>query len=183
MNMPTKRHITQLACAALLFCALAPSHAANPAPTDRVIRSTEQGAHEVSALGGKLVLIAATLADTQSYKRTLSFYFSDKGGTDLLHVPVIESKVDHTLTLQSISRGEETIADAALAVRGKKVYLIQVARNRSDRGAVARWFQFSEAGDDYPDGPAYVFKPVAQHELKQPASIEAALQTELKRKL
>jgi hypothetical protein len=171
-----------LTCA-LFLGSLAAASAASAQPSGaRSILSTQQGVHQLPALDGKLILVAGTIADTLTYKRTLSFYFTSKNDTDWLHVPVIESKVDHTLTMYSISRGEEIIVDAAVTVRDKKVYLVQVMRNKDGNGGLVRWFELAEGGDEYPDGPAYVFKPVSSMKYKAPATVEDVLRTELQRK-
>jgi hypothetical protein len=156
-------------CLALALCA------AQAAP----VLSTQQGMHEWPVGGGKLILVTGTLQDTETYKRSMTFYFQSKPGEEWNHVPIIESKVDHTLTWFTISKGETTIADGAVTPRGKDVQLLLAQKRDSGTIAVTR-YQFGEAGSDYPDGPAYMFKPVASKTIATSTglSVEAALARE-----
>lgn len=154
-----KTGTTALLCALALSaafgtCAASPVQAAT-------IASTTQGLQQWPAFNGKLALVAGTYQDTTSHKRSLTFFFEEKAGGAWLHVPVIESAADHTLTWFSISSGETTVADAVVTTQGDGIYLI-IAEKKGDRsGITATWYRFSAAGDDFPDGPAYVFKSIA----------------------
>lgn len=121
------------------------------------IATKQQGMQQLKALNGKLIVIAGTYQDTTSYKRSLTFYFEEKAGAEWLHVPVMESEADHDLTFFSISHGDDAVADAVFTTQGADNYLIVAEKKGS--GVVAHWYKFAAAGADYPDGPAYMFKP------------------------
>ncbi len=155
---------------------------ATPSPV-RVTTSMQQGMHEWPALDGKLYLVAGANMDTLLYERTLSFYFVQKSGPEWLHVSIVEGKDALTTTLRSAASGETTTHDAVVAMHGKNVYLIRAALNIKKASIVTTTFKFSEAGDDYPDGPWFLFKQISQN--AYPAaklSVEEALQKEASRK-
>lgn len=148
-----------------LLCTLALSAAfsicAAPAVQAATIASTTQGLQQWPAFDGKLVLVAGTYEGTTSHKRSLTFFFEEKAGGAWLHVPVIESAADHTLTWFSISSGETTVADAVVTTQDDGIYLIVAEKKADKSGMTATRYRFSAAGDDFPDGPAYVFKSIA----------------------
>lgn len=160
---PRMRNLKQttraLCCALYCVALLAASHA--PRAAAATIATTQQGMQQWRALNGKLVVIAASYRDTTSYKRSLTFYFEEKAGGEWLHVPVIESEADHTMTWFSVSNGESTVADAVVSTQGDATYLIVAEKKAA--GIVATWYQFTAAGVDFPDGPAYMFKPAFHH--------------------
>jgi hypothetical protein len=156
-----KKKAATLACAFILgFSALASSTAPAQAAT---ISSTKQGTEQWRALNGKLILVAGTYQDTTTYKRSLTFFFEEKAGAEWLHVPVIESEADHTLTWFTISSGDTTVADAVVSTQGDNIYLITAEKSSGKAGITANWYKFVATGSDFPDGPAYVFKKISSN--------------------
>lgn len=156
-----KNRIVAVACALALGLG-GMAAVATPAGA-AVIGSTRQGVQQWPALNGKLILVAGIYQDTTSYKRSLTFFFEEKPGGEWLHVPIIESEADHTLTWFSISAGEITVADAAVKTQGSSIYLI-VAEQKADKSGIsANWYKLSAAGDKFAEGPAYVFASVSNH--------------------
>jgi hypothetical protein len=151
-----KKNMAPLACA-LLFGLSTLAGSALPAKAVTV-SSTKQGMEQWRALNGKLILVAGTYQDTTNYKRSLTFFFEEKAGAQWLHVPIIESEADHTLTWFTISSGETTVADAVVSTQGDNIYLITAEKTSGKTGVTANWYKFVAAGSDFPDGPAYVFK-------------------------
>jgi hypothetical protein len=129
---PRMRNLKQttraLCCALYCVALLAASHA--PRAAAATIATTQQGMQQWRALNGKLVVIAASYRDTTSYKRSLTFYFEEKAGGEWLHVPVIESEADHTMTWFSVSNGESAVADAVVSTQGDATYLIVAEKKR-----------------------------------------------------
>jgi len=146
-----------------------------------VTPSTQQGMRQWQANDGKLILIAGTYQDTMTYKRSLTFYFEDKPGGEWSHVPIIEGKNDHTFTWFTISSGETTVADAVVTMQDKDIYLVKADKNPAKEETVVTWFQFWRTGDDFPDGPAYVFKPISTkiYSKNQNLSVEQILKKEV----
>ena len=177
MFIPTQRNrLAQLAFALALGAAAVAAPTIASAAT---VASSRQGLQEWQVLNGKLILVAGTYRDTTSYKRSLTFYFESKPGGAWLHVPVMESDVDHTLSWFSISSGEVTVADAVVNVQGGGVYLIVAERQADKSGITARWYKFSAAGSAYPDGPAYLFAPMSSSSYPRTAlAIEDVLKKE-----
>ena len=168
-----------LSVALVLALAVPPVGAMQPAPAT-TFTSMQQGMHELRALNGRLLMVAGSYHDTTSYKRSMTFYFEVRPGGEWLHVPVIESEVDHELTLFSVGKGEETVEDAVLTTQGNDHYLI-VAEKKAGI-VVARWYKFAAAGADYPDGPAYMFKPVGANTYAKSANstVATVLQKEVR---
>lgn len=146
------------------------------------IASTQQGMQQWRALSGKLIVIAGTWQDTSSYKRSLTFYFEEKPGSEWMHVPVMESEADHTLTMFSVSQGDDLVEDAVVTTQGSASYLIVAQKKAS--AVVATWYKFGEAGAAYPDGPAYMFTPVGAHTYAKNTgpTVESVLQKEVRLK-
>lgn len=139
--------------------------------------------HQWPAFDGKLILVAGASTDTLKYKRSLTFYFVEKSGAEWLHVPIVQDEANFTLTWLSISTGETTVADAVVSLHDNRPYLILAKRNAGSGAVDTRTFRFVQAGDDFPDGPAYLFKPVAANTYPQKAmSVEDALKKEAQRK-
>ena len=153
------------------------------APPAHITTSLQQGMHQWPAFDGKLVLVAGTSTDTLKYKRSLTFYFVEKSGAEWLHVPIVQDEANFTLTWLSISTGETTVADAVVALHDRQPYLILARRNAKSAAIDMRTFKFAQSGDDFPDGPAYLFKPVATNTYQQKTmSVEDALKKEAQRK-
>ncbi len=173
---------SSIACCVFLLSACHQGVAVS-APPAQLTRSTQQGMHQWPAFDGKLVLVAGTSTDTLKYKRSLTFYFVDKAGAEWLHVPIVEDEANFTLTWLSISTGETTVADALVAVHGKQTYLVLAKRDAKTGAIHTHTFKFAMAGDDFPDGPAYLFKSIAAKTYTQQSmSVEDALKTEALRK-
>lgn len=146
------------------------------------VSSQQQGLHQWPVFKGKLVLINGTYEDTTTYKRSLTFYFEGKPGSEWLHVPVIDSETERTLTWFSISRGEQTIADAVVVARDDGVELVLAETRPGARAPIAvRWYRLAEAGDDNPDGPAYFFKKISA--TSYPASAKLTVEQVLKKEV
>jgi hypothetical protein len=171
-----KNQVLAFAWSALLPLCAMPSAAA------ATVASTQQGMQQWRALTGKLIVIAGNYHDTTIYKRSLTFYFEEKPGAEWLHVPVMESEADHTLTLFSVSEGDDLVEDAVVTTQGTATYLIVAAKKPA--GVVATWYKFGEAGAAFPDGPAYMFKPVGSNAYANNTrpSIESVLQKEVRLK-
>lgn len=173
------RLVVLAACLSSSFAIGAPrlAHAA----TDSIVRTTQQGIHSWKIEAGKLFMVAGTYQDTTTYRRSMSFYFQANGGSEWQQVPIVESEVDLTTDWTSASRGETTLRDAAVVLRGKTIHLI-IANRVADKPtiAVAR-YRFSVGGDDYPDAPAALFVPMstASYQLTRIKSIEAVLDKEI----
>jgi hypothetical protein len=156
-----KKNMVALAC--MLALAAGTTIVSTSSVQAATITSSKQGLQQWSVLNGKLMLVAGTYQDTTSYKRSLTFFFEEKAGGAWLHVPVIESEADHTLTWFSVSAGETTVADAIVTTQGDGIYLI-IAEKKGDKSSItATWYKFSAAGADFPDGPAYLFKSIASN--------------------
>lgn len=171
-----KKQVLAFAWSVLLpLCAMHSAAAAT-------IASTQQGMQQWRASSGKLIAIAGSYLDTTTYKRSLTFYFEEKPGAEWLHVPVMESEADHTLTLFSASEGDELVEDAVVTTQGTATYLIVAAKKTA--GVVTTWYKFGEAGSAFPDGPGYLFKPVGSHAYAKNTrpSIESVLQKEVRLK-
>lgn len=156
---------------------------AAPAPTPakvaaaQIIPSTKQGMQKFPQPSGNLIMIAGSYQDVTTYKRSLTFYFTDKAGTDWDHVPIYDVEVGNTLTWFSISSGETTTADAELALHGDTAYLI--IAERPAKGQInATWFKLIEADGNSNDGPAHQFVKVATHSYPRTKSIEDVLKAE-----
>lgn len=170
-----RKNISAFACVLALAASAMTSLEAQAAP----VPSTRQGLQQWRALNGKLILVAGTYQDTTTYKRSLTFFFEEKLGAEWLHVPVIESEADHTLTWFSISAGDTTVADAVVTTQGDSTYLIIAQRKADKSGISAVWYKFVATGDDFPDGPAYVFKPISNNAYpKTKLSVEDVLKKE-----
>lgn len=172
-----KKNTAILTCAFMLgLGAVASSTLPAQAAT---ISSTKQGMEQWRALNGKLILVAGTYQDTTTYKRSLTFFFEEKTGAEWLHVPVIESEADHTLTWFTISSGETTVADAVVSTQGDNIYLITAEKTSGKAGVTANWYKFVAAGSDFPDGPAYVFRKISSNAYAgAKASVEDVLKKE-----
>ncbi|OEZ63585.1 hypothetical protein DUGA6_00860 [Duganella sp. HH105] len=146
------------------------------------VTTTQQGMQQWRALNGKLIIVTGSYHDTSSYKRSLTFYFEEKPGGEWLHVPVIESEADHTLTLFSVSSGENTVEDALVITQGDSTYLVVAEKKAA--GVSATWYKFSPAGTDFPDGPAFMFKPISTnvYAKSKNQTVEDVLQKEAKLK-
>lgn len=170
-----KKSALALAFTLLPLCAMQAASAAS-------FTTMQQGMQQLKALNGKLIMVAGSYHDTTSYKRSLTFYFEEKAGGEWLHVPVIASEVDHDLTFFSVSKGDETIEDAVLTTQGADNFLIVAEKKGS--GVVARWYKFAAAGTDFPDGPAYMFKPAGTKTYAKATNptVESVLQKEVRLK-
>jgi len=160
--------------------AAAPASAAT-ANTNAVVRSTQQGLQQWSIAGGKLMLVNGSYQDTTTYKRSLTFYFREAGNDAWNHVPIIETEVDRPLTWFSESQGETTQADALVWQKPDGVYLVTASVTTTPNEFRVVIYKFVEAGDDFPDGPAHLFKRVAEKKCpaRKCASVEDALKWEL----
>ncbi len=168
--------------AACLFGALLPGRTGSAnAASDAVVRTTQQGVHSWKTTSGKLFMVAGTYQDTTAYRRSVSFYFQENDQGDWMQVPIVESKVDLTTEWTTASRGETTLRDAALVPLGKDVHLIIADRRADGPTIVVKRYRLSAAGNDYPDGPAMLFVPVATatYQVAKVKSIEAVLDREL----
>ncbi|GAB2844856.1 hypothetical protein GCM10027277_11030 [Pseudoduganella ginsengisoli] len=155
------------------------------ATADAAVVTEQQGLHQWPVLGGKLIAVAGTYQDVLTYKRSLTFYFTNKNGEEWNHVPIIESKVDRTFTWFSISKGETTVADAKIIARQDGVYLAIATVAKDQNGIVISSYKFTENANELPDGPAYVFKKFGDRVCpkKLCATVEDALKTETSTKL
>jgi hypothetical protein len=175
LNM--RKNITALACALTLAASsmVIFTIEVRAAP----VATTKQGLQQWRALNGKLILIAGTYQDTTTYKRSLTFFFEEKTGGEWLHVPVIESEADHTLTWFSISAGDATVADAVVTTQDNNIYVI-IAERTADKGGIrAVWYKLVSAGEDFPDGPAHLFKSISNNAYpKTKLTIEEVLKKE-----
>lgn len=162
----------------MLLAALCAMQAASAA----TFTTMQQGMQQLKALNGKLIMVTGSYHDTTSYKRSLTFYFEEKPGGEWLHVPVIASEVDHDLTFFSVSKGEETIEDAVLTTQGADNFLI--VAEKKGTGVIAHWYKFAAAGADYPDGPAFMFKPAGTKSYAKNSNptVENVLQKEVRLK-
>jgi hypothetical protein len=167
-----------LAC----FLTLAVTVSAPAAAAASTVSSQQQGMHQWQILNGKLILINGTYQDTTSYKRSLTFYFESKAGAEWLHVPVVDSETEQPLTWFSISRGEQTVADAAVVARADRVELVIAETRPGARGPISvRWYRLAEAGDDNVDAPGYFFKKMAV--TSYPASAKLTIEQVLKKEV
>jgi len=146
-----------------------------------VIRTTDQGLHHIGVAGGQLTVVIGTYQNTQVYKRSLSAYFQRNGESKLNLVPIVESEVDYTTEWFNLSRGETTLADAALVSKGSSVNLIIVDRSPEKNVFTVKRYLFREAGNDYPDGPGMLFVPQSSKTLssKKSDSVESVLKREI----
>lgn len=162
--------------------ALACCMALGAVPAAASVTSQQQGLHQWPVLKGKLILVNGAYQDTTSYKRSLTFYFESKAGAEWLHVPVVDSASEQALTWFSISRGEQTVADAAVVARADGVELVVAETRPGARAPIAvRRYRLSEAGDDHPDGPAYFFKKMSGS--SYPASAKLTVEQVLKKEV
>ncbi|WP_028100564.1 hypothetical protein [Pseudoduganella violaceinigra] len=167
---------------ALLALTLAVASAA-PAPVPakagaaQIVPSTKQGMQKFAVTGGNLIMVAGSYQDVLTYKRSLTFYFTDKTSADWDHVPIYDVEVGNTLTWLSISSGETTTADAVLALHGDAAYLL--IAERPAKGQInASWFKLIEADGNTNDGPAHQFVKIATHSHPRTKSIEDVLKAE-----
>jgi hypothetical protein len=171
-----------IASSAFLFAGGAVAAPAAPVAA-RITLSAQQGMHQWPALDGKLVLVAGANMDILLYERTLNFYFVQKSGPEWIHVPVVEGKNAFTPTLRSAATGETTTSDAVVVVHGKDVYLVRAAFGMKKASIATTTYKFGEAGDEYPDGPWFLFKEVSRNSYPAAkSSVEEVLQKEAQRK-
>lgn len=133
------------------------AHAADVTPM-------HQGLHQWPALGGKLMLVVGTYQDTVTYRRSYTFYFKEAKDETWYQTPVLDKKGLPEFEWNSASTGETTLADGVVATRSEGVYFItaskRVAPNYSEKGDITvTWNKLVTDDPDYPDGPAYLFKP------------------------
>jgi hypothetical protein len=146
------------------------------------LSSEQQGIHQWQVLGGKLVLINGTYQDVLAYKRSLTFYFESKPGEAWMHAPIIDGNRRNALSWFSISRGEQTVADAAVVTRANGVELvIAETKPRALAPVSVTWYRFVEAGEEETDGPAYFFKRTSS--MNYPANARLTVEQVLKKEV
>jgi hypothetical protein len=142
------------------------------------VASTRQGLHQWPALGGKLYMVAGTVADVLRYQRTMTFYFQDKSGGDWNVVPVADSPAALSESWHHVSRGETTVRDGFVAARGDDVFLIEAALDDKRGGVDATWYRLAKDDPAYVDGPSVILKRVARVPYPRGTSVEAVLKKE-----
>ena len=136
--------------------------AAAPAKTTFPMR---QGLHTYPVENGKLILVAGSYQDVTTFRRSYHFYFIPKGDETWNQVPLAHEPGELEFTITSAGQGDETVSDGALVRLTDKIYFVR-ATKRPSKGPQhsaaidATWFQFVEAPNNEPDGPAYSLKPV-----------------------
>lgn len=132
------------------------------APGNASVTSMQQGTHQWPALNGRLILVNGTYLDITTYKRSLTFYFETKPGADWLHVPVVTSETQQSLTWFSISQGEQTVADAVVVARPGGIELV-IAETKPGAPApvTVRCYRLVEADQEQTYGPAYIFRKIS----------------------
>lgn len=163
----------------LVVAASSFAHAADVTPM-------HQGLHQWPALGGKLMLVVGTYQDTTAYRRSYTFYFKQAKSETWYQTPVFDKKGLPEFEWDSTSGGETTLADGVVVARPDGVYFI-TADKRADRGYAERgditvtWNKLVTDDKDYPDGPAYLFKPnFTRSYPKSALTVEAVLAREIK---
>lgn len=142
------------------------------------VASTRQGLHQWPALGGKLYMVAGTVADVLRYQRTMTFYFQDKSVGDWNIVPVADGPDSLSEQWNHVSRGETTVRDAYVAARGNDVFLVEAALDEK-RGTVdATWYRLVKDDPAYVDGPSVVLKRIARVPYPRGTTVEAVLKKE-----
>jgi hypothetical protein len=156
---------------------------AAPATKSFVTTSQQQGMHQWPALNGKLHMVAGANMDSVLYERTMAFYFVQKDGAEWVHVPIVEGKNAFASMLRSAAIGETTTDDAVVTTHGKDVYLVRAALNKRMGSIGTITYKFGEAGDEYPDGPWFLFKEIGRNSYPPGRiSVEEVLQKEARRK-
>lgn len=83
------------------------------------------------------------------------------------------------MTWFNISSGETTVEDAVVSTQGDDIYLIIASRTTDKKGIKATWYKLTTGDKDFPDGPAYLFKPIAHHSYPNTKlSVESILKKE-----
>lgn len=146
---------------AMLLCCVAFATAATPA---KDVFPMPQGVHTYSLSIGKVTLVAGSYQDTTSFRRTYNFFFTPKDDTSFNQVPLVRGQDDLEFTIASAGSGDDTIADGLVVQQGGKLFFVHAAKGGKKAGknagdVTATWFQFAEAPDSEPDGPAYALKP------------------------
>lgn len=142
------------------------------------VASTGQGLHQWPAMGGKLYMVAGTVADVQRYQRTMTFYFQDKSGGDWNVVPVADGPNALSEQWHHVGRGESTVRDGLVAARGGDVFLIEAALDDKRGGVDATWYRLVQDDPAYVDGPSVVLKRVARVPYPRGTTVEAVLKKE-----
>lgn len=146
------------------------------------VSSDQQGLHQWQVLNGKLILINGSYQDVLVYKRSLTFYFENKPGAEWLHVPIDDGAAGREFTWFSISQGEKTVADAAVAARGGGIELVIAETKPYAPAPIAvRRYRLTEAGDNDTDGPAYFFKKISStaYPTRAGLTVEQVLEKEI----
>lgn len=148
-----------------------------------VVTTMQQGLHQWSIGSGQLILIAGTDEDTTRYKRSFTFYFRETARGNWLHVPIIEGPVDFAKTWYTASRGESTLADTVVIVKGNVVRLVIVSLKTSGMSVDVDEYNFVQEDPQYPDGPAYLFKKTARNSLpvRNEQTVSGILEQEVRR--
>lgn len=144
-----------------LFVVAGPVHGAAATMSGGAIPTTRQGLHTFTTKAGQLFMVAGTYQDTTTYRRSLAFYFQAAKQTEWQHVPIVQSDVDYVTEWFSASRGETTLRDAVLLRDGDSIQLIIAEKPGGQLPITVARYRFTTAGDDYPDGPGYLFVPVS----------------------
>ncbi|GGZ05618.1 hypothetical protein ACFFTM_09895 [Pseudoduganella plicata] len=142
------------------------------------VASTRQGLHQWPALGGKLYMVAGTVADVLRYQRTMTFYFQDKSSGDWNVVPIADGPASLSESWNHVGRGETTVRDGFVAARGNDVFLVEAALDEKRGGVDATWYRLAKDDPAYIDGPSVVLKRVARVPYPRGTSVEAVLKKE-----
>lgn len=160
MTYSTRLGFATLAFAFLLAVTY-PAHGASTSVANAAIPTTRQGMHALKTGDGQLFMVAGTYQDTTTYRRSLAFYFQGAKQTEWQHVPIVEGKVDYVTEWFSASRGETTLRDAVLLQHGDSIQLVIAEKPAGQSRVTVARYKFTTAGDDYPDGPGYLFVPAS----------------------
>lgn len=143
-----------------------------------------QGMHKWDTNGGKLILVHGTYQDAIHYRRTYNFYFQPGGSGDWLQVPVMEKKGLPSIGWNSVSHGEITLADAAVAQRADGIYFVTASKQRKGSGyepgdVTVTWHYLLDAGDNDHDGTAQQFSPASTRVIRAvPNGVDDILENE-----
>jgi hypothetical protein len=150
------------------------------------ITPMHQGLHQWPAFGGKLMLVVGTYQDTTTYRRSYTFYFTEAKSDTWYQTPVFNKKGLPEFEWDSASGGETTLADGVVATRADGVYFITADKKANlgyaEKGDITvTWNRLVTDDKDYPDGPAYLFKPSFTRSYpKSSLTVEAVLAREVK---
>jgi hypothetical protein len=137
----------------------------------------KQGLHEWPVANGKLILVAGTYQDVQSFRRSYNFYFKARDQEEWNQVPLYGKTIGINFAPESSGAGDSTIADGIVSAQGGNVYFIfadkRTAGGAPDKGAtIVTWFRFVESDDKHPYDPAYYLKPVFTRTYAKSANLE-----------